>query len=313
MHPQSKGSPSRHRRSARPPAPLTIDREVDPAAVVEGVVLLVQHEHFALVPALVLGADLLNAQRGFVVQAGPACGESRAVGSAAPGPTRCPPAPHQPPRSIAERDTPARYAGAERLQQLWGRAAPHFPRFWGWLSLTARRCWLRAAHDTLARWESGVSCHGTAQETGLAAKPDFPGEQSGWRKPWRDWKQGKTQGRCSGRCSPGNGIWKRVCPTTPPHSGLVPSPDAPPKANGHRGRRHLGEQPHGLCSSNQPPLPGTRPRSIPSGPPAFPPGSQLLQGTAAAAAAANTTHHPGFLCLACSRPTQPSWLPSTAA
>lgn len=46
--------------------------------------------------------------------------------------------------------------------------------------------------------------------------------------------------------------------------------------------------------------------------PEHPPGSQLLRGTAAAAATA-TTRHPGFLCLGCSRPTQPSWLPSAAA
>lgn len=78
--PKSKGSPSRCRGAPR----LTIDREVDPAAVVEGVVLLVQHEDFALVPALVLGADLLNAQGGFVVQAGPTCGENTAVSTAAP-------------------------------------------------------------------------------------------------------------------------------------------------------------------------------------------------------------------------------------
>lgn len=83
-------TPSRSSRNQREPHPgtvccppamprpprLTIDREVDPAAVVEGVVLLVQHEDFALVPALVLGADLLNAQGGFVVQAGPPCGEN---------------------------------------------------------------------------------------------------------------------------------------------------------------------------------------------------------------------------------------------
>lgn len=57
---------------------LTVDREVHPAAVVEGVVLLVQHQHLALVPALVLGAHLLNAQGCLVVQAGPACGGERA-------------------------------------------------------------------------------------------------------------------------------------------------------------------------------------------------------------------------------------------
>lgn len=98
VHPKSKGNPSRHHTlphgdaASLPTAPrragLTVDRKVDPAAVVEGVVLLVQHEHFALVPALVLGADLLNAQGSFVVQAGPACGEITAVGSAAPGSTR---------------------------------------------------------------------------------------------------------------------------------------------------------------------------------------------------------------------------------
>lgn len=57
---------------------LTVDCQVHPAAVVEGVVLLVQHQHFALVPALVLGAHLLNAQGCLVVQAGPAWGESTA-------------------------------------------------------------------------------------------------------------------------------------------------------------------------------------------------------------------------------------------
>lgn len=40
----------------------TVDGEVDPAAIVKGVILLVQHEHFALVPALVLRANLLQPQ-----------------------------------------------------------------------------------------------------------------------------------------------------------------------------------------------------------------------------------------------------------
>ena len=39
---------------------LTIDCEVHPAAVVEGVVLLLQHQDPALVPALVLGAHGVN-------------------------------------------------------------------------------------------------------------------------------------------------------------------------------------------------------------------------------------------------------------
>lgn len=46
---------------------------MDPAAIVEGVVLLFQHEDPALVPALVLGADLIDLQRGLAVQARPSC------------------------------------------------------------------------------------------------------------------------------------------------------------------------------------------------------------------------------------------------
>lgn len=53
---------------------LTIDGEVDPAAVVEGVILLVQHEHFALVPALVLRANLFQPQRCLIMKTGPAWG-----------------------------------------------------------------------------------------------------------------------------------------------------------------------------------------------------------------------------------------------
>lgn len=49
--------------------------EVHPAAVVEGVVLLVQQEHLALVPALVLSTHLLQPQGSFVVEARPACRE----------------------------------------------------------------------------------------------------------------------------------------------------------------------------------------------------------------------------------------------
>lgn len=55
---------------------LTVDGEVHPAAVVEGVILLVQHEHFALVPALVLGANLLQPQRSFVVKTRSAWGQA---------------------------------------------------------------------------------------------------------------------------------------------------------------------------------------------------------------------------------------------
>lgn len=51
---------------------LTIDGEMHPAAVMESVVLLVQHEHLALVPALVLGADLFNVQRRLVMKVGTA-------------------------------------------------------------------------------------------------------------------------------------------------------------------------------------------------------------------------------------------------
>lgn len=45
---------------------------MDPAAVVERVILLVQHEYLALVPTLVLRAHLLQPQRCFVMKAGPA-------------------------------------------------------------------------------------------------------------------------------------------------------------------------------------------------------------------------------------------------
>lgn len=38
----------------------TVDGEMHPAAIVECVILLVQHEHFAFIPALVLGAHLLQ-------------------------------------------------------------------------------------------------------------------------------------------------------------------------------------------------------------------------------------------------------------
>lgn len=49
---------------------LTIDCEVHPAAVVEGVVLLLQHQDPALVPALVLGAYWVNLQGGLPMQRG---------------------------------------------------------------------------------------------------------------------------------------------------------------------------------------------------------------------------------------------------
>ena len=40
--------------------PRTVDGEMHPAAVVEGVVLLVEQEHLALVLALILGTHLLQ-------------------------------------------------------------------------------------------------------------------------------------------------------------------------------------------------------------------------------------------------------------
>lgn len=49
----------------------TVDGEVHPAAVVEGVILLVQHENFALIPALVFRAHLLQPQRCLVVKTRP--------------------------------------------------------------------------------------------------------------------------------------------------------------------------------------------------------------------------------------------------
>lgn len=55
--------------------PRTVDGEMHPAAVVEGVVLLVEQEHLALVPALVLGTHLLQPQGRLVVEARTACGE----------------------------------------------------------------------------------------------------------------------------------------------------------------------------------------------------------------------------------------------
>lgn len=51
----------------------TVDGKMDPTAIVKGVILLVQHEHFALVPALVLRADLLQPQGCFIVKTCPAC------------------------------------------------------------------------------------------------------------------------------------------------------------------------------------------------------------------------------------------------
>lgn len=50
----------------------TVNGEMDPAAVVECVILLVQHEDFAFVPALVLRAHLLQPQRCFIMKTGPA-------------------------------------------------------------------------------------------------------------------------------------------------------------------------------------------------------------------------------------------------
>lgn len=50
----------------------TVNGEMDPAAIVECVILLIQHEHFALVPTLVLRAHLLQPQRCFIMKTGPA-------------------------------------------------------------------------------------------------------------------------------------------------------------------------------------------------------------------------------------------------
>jgi hypothetical protein len=50
----------------------TVNGEMDPAAVVECVILLVQHEYLALVPTLVLRAHLLQPQRCFIMKTGPA-------------------------------------------------------------------------------------------------------------------------------------------------------------------------------------------------------------------------------------------------
>lgn len=49
---------------------LTVDCEVHPAAVVEGVVLLLQHQDPTLVPALVLGAHGINLEGGLPMQRG---------------------------------------------------------------------------------------------------------------------------------------------------------------------------------------------------------------------------------------------------
>lgn len=49
---------------------LTVDCEVHPAAVVEGVVLLLQHQDPTLVPALVLGAHRIDLERGLPMQRG---------------------------------------------------------------------------------------------------------------------------------------------------------------------------------------------------------------------------------------------------
>lgn len=49
---------------------LTVDCEVHPAAVVEGVVLLLQHQDPALIPALVLRAHWINLEGGLPMQRG---------------------------------------------------------------------------------------------------------------------------------------------------------------------------------------------------------------------------------------------------
>lgn len=49
---------------------LTVDCEVHPAAVVEGVVLLLQHQDPTLVPALVLGAHRIDLEGGLPMQRG---------------------------------------------------------------------------------------------------------------------------------------------------------------------------------------------------------------------------------------------------
>lgn len=49
---------------------LTIDCEVHPAAVVEGIVLLLQHQDPTLIPALVLRAHWVNLQGGLPMQRG---------------------------------------------------------------------------------------------------------------------------------------------------------------------------------------------------------------------------------------------------
>lgn len=43
-----------------------------PAAIVEGVILLLQHQHLTLVPALVVRTHVLYPQGGLAVQTGPA-------------------------------------------------------------------------------------------------------------------------------------------------------------------------------------------------------------------------------------------------
>lgn len=49
---------------------LTINCEVHPAAIVEGFVLFLQHQHPALIPALVLGAHWINLEGGLPMQRG---------------------------------------------------------------------------------------------------------------------------------------------------------------------------------------------------------------------------------------------------
>lgn len=71
--PKARSPPGLHPSPGRRPL-RTVDGEVDPAAVVERVILLVQHEHFALIPALVLRAHLLQPQGCFIMKTRPAWG-----------------------------------------------------------------------------------------------------------------------------------------------------------------------------------------------------------------------------------------------
>lgn len=59
---------------------LTVDCEVHPAAIVEGVVLLLQHQDPALVPALVLWAYRVDLQGGLPMQRGSTCTQMRVEG-----------------------------------------------------------------------------------------------------------------------------------------------------------------------------------------------------------------------------------------